>query len=129
MAIPETVSAATNASTPQTLMSLRSCVISTLRMCETSGVSVRCPFPSRLSAIIRVIPGSMSRVHLRECRFKLRIVNRNEWSLAQLPRKHRQPQPTKSNQRNHVHPDPSMTFVRRYEHPHEINRAHHNYQR
>ena len=50
-AIVANVSTTANVSTARTLMSLVSCVTSTLRMCETSGVSVRCPLPLCLSFI------------------------------------------------------------------------------
>src|SRR5215213_21548 len=94
----EIVSTTTNVSTPRTLTSLASCVTSTLRMCETSGVSVLCPLPLCFSAI-----SLMPHMHLLERRFKLRIVNRNQRPFTQLPRKQRQPQTTKTEQCNYIH--------------------------
>ena len=64
-------------------------------------------------------------VHLFECRFKLRIVNRNQRSFTQLPGKEREPQTTKTNQRDHVQPDPCVTGKRRHQHPQKIHHTHH----
>src|SRR3989442_15827087 len=102
-------------------------------MCDTSGVSVMCPRPLPLCPTLAITQSgtSAARVGLLKNTFILRIINRDQCSLAQLPGKGSQPQSPDSNRSNHVHPANVKMLACKpgYNHPQQIDEAHHKYHR